>query len=56
MIRLAREWEKVSLFSSLINVLIAADVSVTRDPKEGNRNRNCRESGDQGEDTCNEEM
>jgi len=29
---------------------------VTRDPKEGDRNWNCRGSCDQDEDTCNEGM
>jgi len=48
--------ESESLFCSLINVLIVMDVSVARDAKEGDRNQNCRESGDQGEETCNEGM
>jgi len=44
------------MLSGLINVLIGADASVVNEPEEGDRNRNCGESGDQGADKCNEGM
>ena len=48
--------ERQCLFSGLIKVLIAADASIARVPKEGDRNRNYKQNGDQDQDMCHEGM